>query len=69
MLLQLKINKIEALNKSIAQNKKIHLEIVEELKKRNIENINEERLRCTQEINHIAEEAEELKNKLVQNKN
>ncbi|XP_060844421.1 girdin-like [Rhopalosiphum padi] len=64
MLLQLKINKIEALNKSIAQNKKIHLEIVEELKKRNIENINEERLRCTQEINHIAEEAEELKNNL-----
>lgn len=66
MLLQLKIEKIESLNKAIVQNKKSHLETVEALKKRNIEVINEERLRCTQKINHIAEESEELKNKLVQ---
>ncbi|XP_008178852.1 protein PFC0760c [Acyrthosiphon pisum] len=64
MLLQLKIEKIESLNKAIAQNKKSHLETVEALKKRNIEVINEERLRCTQKINHIAEESEELKNNL-----
>ncbi|XP_025203405.1 interaptin-like isoform X4 [Melanaphis sacchari] len=64
MLLQLKINKIEALNKSIVQNKKIHLEMVEELKKRNIEIINDERLRCTEKINYISEEVEELRNNL-----
>ncbi|CAI6371664.1 unnamed protein product [Macrosiphum euphorbiae] len=64
MLLQLKIEKIESLNKAIVQNKKSHLETVEALKKRNIEVINEERSRCTQKINHIAEESEELKNNL-----
>ncbi|KAF0766335.1 interaptin-like [Aphis craccivora] len=64
MSLQLKINKIEALNKAIVQNKKLHLETVEELKRRNIEIINEERLRCTEKINNIVEEAEELKNSL-----
>jgi len=69
MLLQLKIEKIESLNKAIVQNKKSHLETMEELKKRNIEVINEERLRCTQKINHIAEESEELKNKLVRKMN
>ncbi|XP_022173956.1 girdin-like [Myzus persicae] len=64
MLLQLKIEKIESLNKALVQNKKTHLETLEALKKRNIEVINEERLRCTQKINHIAEESEELKNNL-----
>lgn len=68
MSLQLKINKIEALNKALVENKKLHLETVEELKRRNIEIINEERLRCSEKINNIVEEAEELKNKLVQNK-
>lgn len=69
MLLQLKIEKIESLNKALVQNKKSHLETVEALKKRNIEVINEERLRCTQKINDIAEESEELRNKFVQYKN
>jgi len=69
MLLQLKIEKIESLNKALVQNKKSHLETVEAFKKRNIEVINEERLRCTQKINDIAEESEELRNKFVQYKN
>ncbi|KAE9524273.1 hypothetical protein AGLY_015312 [Aphis glycines] len=64
MSLQLKINKIEALNKALVENKKLHLETVEELKRRNIEIINEERLRCSEKINNIVEEAEELKNNL-----
>jgi len=69
MLLQLKVDKIESLNKALVQNKNSHLETVEALKKKNIEAINEERLRCTQKINQYEEESEELKNKLVKNKN
>lgn len=48
---------------------KLHLETLEALKKSNVEVINEERLRCNQKINNIVEETNELRNKLVLNKN
>lgn len=68
MLLQSKIDKIELLNNSLAQKNKLHLETVEALKQRNIEIINEERSRCNQKINHIVEETDNLKQKLIENR-
>lgn len=47
------------------ENNTSHLEYVESIKKRNIEIINEERLRSTQKINRNEVEIEALKNKLV----
>lgn len=67
VVLQSKVDKIESLNKVIMQKNKSHLETVEVLKKRNMENINEERSRCTQKINKIAEESADLQNKFVEN--
>lgn len=69
VLLKSKIDKIESLNKLVAQKNKLHLETIESLKKRNLEVINEERLRCSQKINQIAEESADLKKELVKNKN
>ncbi|XP_025417152.1 interaptin-like [Sipha flava] len=64
ILLKSKIDKIEVLNKVIMQKNKLHLETTESLNKRNLEVINEERLRCNQKINQIAEESADLKKDL-----
>jgi isopenicillin N synthase-like dioxygenase len=51
------------------QKNKLHLETTESLNKRNLEVINEERLRCNQKINQIAEESADLKKELVKYEN
>lgn len=67
--MQSKNDKIESLNKAVIQKNKLHLEAMEELNKRNNEIISEERLKCTQKINSLLDETEDLKNKFVENKN
>ncbi|VVC41064.1 Hypothetical protein CINCED_3A005505 [Cinara cedri] len=64
LVLQMKIEKIDSLNKTIIHNNNLHLENVEAIKKTNLKVIHEERSRCTQKINHVAEEIIELQNSL-----
>lgn len=45
------------------------MEAVEELNRRNSEIINKERLMCTQKINSLIDETEDLKNKFVEYNN
>lgn len=65
-MLQSKTNKIESLNKTIAQQNRLHLETVDALKKNNFEIINDERLRFSQKVNQVVEETEELKHQWVE---
>lgn len=67
--MQSKIDKLESLNQALVQKNNLHLETVESLKKRNIEVVNNERLRSAKKINHLIEETAELKNKFVPNCN